>query len=462
MKKSKLIITIIGIILLLSLIGIFIINHSKTFMVKLMVDNNLYKEVEIKYGKSINEVPIKEGYTFNGWYLNNKLYDNKTKIKANLTLEAKFAITKYLVTFDDDNGNVSSIEVEYNKSVSKPDNPIRSGYTFLGWYLDNNKYNFDSVVTSNLNLKAKWQKINYKQSVNVSDILKLYLGSSDFKSNISNSKVNINIKEVNNKLSNYIDNINKITTNVLSRDDIKEIDVTFNNKTYKINGSNIKEELDNLLKSLTDTSLLDYNERNISSLYNKTMTVKFILNTDYFYAKNNQNKYTITFTSDNIVTNKEMNELSQKSVKYIKMYDVTFNNNTHNIVAKYNYKYNNYLIFALLYENSHDGGGSGTGLNDAVQTFASNQKISKLNIHFKDNTIKSITREEMITAMDNSFKMMSFGDEILKAMGINGTVTSVRHYEFNNKKVTFSLELIPGLAFEDAFKNNYTLTISAK
>ena len=76
----------------------------------------------------------------------------------------------YIITFDPDNGsdNTTIIVLENNK-VSKPENPRKylSGlfegtlnnipeYIFNGWYNDNIIWNFDTIITENITLKAKW------------------------------------------------------------------------------------------------------------------------------------------------------------------------------------------------------------------------------------------------------------------------------------------------------------------
>ena len=68
----------------------------------------------------------------------------------------------YTVTFDyNDNGTTSdSIEtVLANTLVSKPEDPKREGYTFLGWYNGSDQYSFDSPVNSTLVLMAEWEEL---------------------------------------------------------------------------------------------------------------------------------------------------------------------------------------------------------------------------------------------------------------------------------------------------------------
>ena len=47
-----------------------------------------------------------------------------------------------------------------NDKASAPDTPVKSGYRFVGWYNGNAKWDFDTLVTENLTLTAKWEKIH--------------------------------------------------------------------------------------------------------------------------------------------------------------------------------------------------------------------------------------------------------------------------------------------------------------
>lgn len=66
------------------------------------------------------------------------------------------------VTFDSDGGSaVSSVTVNAGDSITAPQNPTRRGYLFQSWQLDGEDFDFDSVITKNITLKATW-KINHK------------------------------------------------------------------------------------------------------------------------------------------------------------------------------------------------------------------------------------------------------------------------------------------------------------
>lgn len=64
----------------------------------------------------------------------------------------------YTVDFDTEGGSVvDSQSIEENSLASRPKpNPTKAGYTFVGW-----DYDFDTPVTSNLTVKAKWHANTY-------------------------------------------------------------------------------------------------------------------------------------------------------------------------------------------------------------------------------------------------------------------------------------------------------------
>ena len=66
----------------------------------------------------------------------------------------------YTVTFNSNGGtSVESLLVEEGNKISEPAMPEKEGYNFLGWYLNNQKYDFSSSVMMNITLIAKWEKV---------------------------------------------------------------------------------------------------------------------------------------------------------------------------------------------------------------------------------------------------------------------------------------------------------------
>ena len=143
------------------------------------------QSIELNKTASKPADPTKEGYVFLGWYQGNTAFDFKTKITSNITLTAKWKKaeseepakpTKYTVTFDTDGGStIASKTVEENQPVTKPADPTKEGYTFISWYYNNTQYNFNTLVTGNITLKAKWEK-NSVITYTIEEIPESYVG----------------------------------------------------------------------------------------------------------------------------------------------------------------------------------------------------------------------------------------------------------------------------------------------
>ena len=65
----------------------------------------------------------------------------------------------YTVAFNSDGGSsVDSVTVEENGVVTEPTAPTKTGYTFDGWYLNGQPYNFSTPVAGNITLQARWKE----------------------------------------------------------------------------------------------------------------------------------------------------------------------------------------------------------------------------------------------------------------------------------------------------------------
>ena len=126
---------------------------------------------EVEYGLTATkpDEPTLKGHTFAFWYLgedeqNATAYNFDTPVTENITLTAKWNINKYTVTFDSNGGTPvpPAQEVEYGLTAVEPTSaPTKTGYTFDGWYLGNEKYDFTDAVEQDITLKAKWEAIPY-------------------------------------------------------------------------------------------------------------------------------------------------------------------------------------------------------------------------------------------------------------------------------------------------------------
>ncbi|MBR4171189.1 MAG: leucine-rich repeat protein [Kiritimatiellae bacterium] len=67
-------------------------------------------------------------------------------------------VTKYTVTFDADGGTPVPAQqsVEAGSKATKPNDPVKDGYDFTGWYNGNAAFDFDTPITASITLTAKW------------------------------------------------------------------------------------------------------------------------------------------------------------------------------------------------------------------------------------------------------------------------------------------------------------------
>ena len=109
-----------------------------------------------------------EGRVFQGW----KPF--VTFVSANTTYTAVY---NSVVTFDEDNGNTTTKNVDYGEKVSSYV-PEKNGYVFAGWYLSDEMFDFGTEIIQDITLTAHW--------VSESDAKRLTLGGTYFKGDLIN------------------------------------------------------------------------------------------------------------------------------------------------------------------------------------------------------------------------------------------------------------------------------------
>ena len=70
-------------------------------------------------------------------------------------------IGAYTVTFQSEGGSEVASQIRANTPAARPADPTKEGYTFIGWYNGEEKWNFADAVTEALTLTAKWQVNQY-------------------------------------------------------------------------------------------------------------------------------------------------------------------------------------------------------------------------------------------------------------------------------------------------------------
>lgn len=112
----------------------------------------------------INDLVITSNYEFKDEFIT-KL---KEKINGDINIYLDYQknidnfnteVNYYTITFDTAGGSsIDSIVVKENDTITKPNDPTKEGYTFLGWYIDDEEFNFEDLVKSDLTLVAKWEE----------------------------------------------------------------------------------------------------------------------------------------------------------------------------------------------------------------------------------------------------------------------------------------------------------------
>ena len=107
--------------------------------------------------------PTKEGYEFVKWTLDGR---RVTGIKEGKTGDFHFVaewkkIVQHTITFNSDGGtDVESQTVTEGERVSEPAAPTKEGYTFIGWYDGDTKFDFTTRIAKDYTLTAKYEQIS--------------------------------------------------------------------------------------------------------------------------------------------------------------------------------------------------------------------------------------------------------------------------------------------------------------
>ncbi|MBO6134693.1 MAG: BspA family leucine-rich repeat surface protein [Lachnospiraceae bacterium] len=118
--------------------------------------------------------PSASGFRFDGWYHSDMTtvfdFENES-ITANTIIYAKWTAIQTITFNFDMNGHGDQVNTQYvpeNTKVTKPGDPVATGYKFIHWYEgtdDSVAFDFEQVITSNSGssrtLKAKWEEKKY-------------------------------------------------------------------------------------------------------------------------------------------------------------------------------------------------------------------------------------------------------------------------------------------------------------
>jgi len=144
------------------------------------------------YGSTVTAPtePAKTGCSFSGWYTTSSLtflYSFSTMPGANITVYAKWTANLYTMSFETNGGNlITAITQDYDTVVSLP-TPTKSGYSFDGWY-SNEELTESFVITTmpadNITVYAKWTINQYTINFNSNGGNQISAIIQDFNTNV--------------------------------------------------------------------------------------------------------------------------------------------------------------------------------------------------------------------------------------------------------------------------------------
>jgi len=169
MKNKKLLFTVLLFIIASVVIFVACTNIHRTY-VEFNLNGgqaNFERTVAVNYNTLVTRPsnPTKEGYRFVEWREGGIAFDFTTPITRNIILVAHFEPLKeqnqtITVSFNLDGGTVDfnlQQQLTVGSTITRPtEDPVRYGYVFMGWYLDDNQFDFTTSITTNITITAAW------------------------------------------------------------------------------------------------------------------------------------------------------------------------------------------------------------------------------------------------------------------------------------------------------------------
>lgn len=160
--KKIIIIILVLILILISFIGGYFLLKPKTIIITFNTDGgtkvNNIKIIEENKIKLPNTT--KDGYEFDGWYIDDKKIDDNYIYTTDTLLKAKWKkIITYQVIFNSNGGSIiENIVLKEGETFIFPSSPEKEDYNFIGWKDENGNYVQDNfVITKDILLIAEWE-----------------------------------------------------------------------------------------------------------------------------------------------------------------------------------------------------------------------------------------------------------------------------------------------------------------
>lgn len=151
------------------------------------------EEIEAITGLTVGEqlrlpTPTKEGHNFLGWFTDEEcsgtMLPTRYTYNGPVTLYAKWFVGTYKIFFKSEvSVDLETIQLKYGEPISLED-PVNASYDFVGWFLDGEEFNLETMPGKDITLEARWEA----KKLNVTVDLNGGTASSDFEEVISDFK----------------------------------------------------------------------------------------------------------------------------------------------------------------------------------------------------------------------------------------------------------------------------------
>ena len=122
------------------------------------------RTITVTQGSMLNKPtdPVREGYTFAGWFVGDEEYAFGTPVKSDLIITAHWTpVATYTVSFETDGDpNVQSVKVNTGGSMILPD-ADRDGFVLKGWQNGDEllQPGQEFIPTGDVTLTAVWEAV---------------------------------------------------------------------------------------------------------------------------------------------------------------------------------------------------------------------------------------------------------------------------------------------------------------
>ena len=163
--------------------------EPEKFTISFIVDDKVYSTIETAghEGLTLPEDPVKEGFDFAGWYIDDGSFEKEFDITqyetigltSNTSIYAKFVekqptvVEKFTITFSVDGQTHATLLTLGNETLTLPNEPFKEDYTFDGWYFDDGSFEQplvestyeSSALTGNVTVYAKFTADVYESNL---------------------------------------------------------------------------------------------------------------------------------------------------------------------------------------------------------------------------------------------------------------------------------------------------------